>query len=321
MITIRAWREVWGGGRSGRGGPVWGSVTLGMGDPVPHGGWRGWAALLAGSLAPPDRVELSNLALSGALIRDVAGDHLDQAVSLAPTHASVLVGMNDTLRGTFDLTVIAADLERIVATLERTGALVLTASLPDPGLLLRIPGSLRRPLARRAHAINGVLGRLAERYQVVHVDVAAHPAIYDKRMWGVDRLHPSERGHRLLARLFAARLAELGMPLHAMPDPEPHYGVKITIMAVLYATGWAAVVALGASWYQLLAAVYLAAVFGQLAFVGHEAGHRQIFRSRRANDSAGLVLGNLLIGLSLAGGPASTTGTTRIPTSSARIPT
>lgn len=197
------------------------SVTLGMGDPVPSGGWRGWAALLAGSLAPPDQVELSNLALSGALIRDVAGDQLDHAVSLAPTHASVLVGMNDTLRGTFDLSAIAIDLERIVATLERTGALVLTASLPDPGLLLRIPGSLRRPLARRAHAINGVLGRLAERYQVVHVDVAAHPAIYDKRMWGVDRLHPSERGHRLLARLFAARLAELGMPVHAMPDPEP----------------------------------------------------------------------------------------------------
>jgi fatty acid desaturase len=77
-----------------------------------------------------------------------------------------------------------------------------------------------------------------------------------------------------------------------------YYAMKITTMAVLYAAGWAAVVALGASWYQLLAAVYLAVVFGQLAFVGHEAGHRQIFRSRRANDVVGLVLGNLLIGLS-----------------------
>jgi fatty acid desaturase len=77
-----------------------------------------------------------------------------------------------------------------------------------------------------------------------------------------------------------------------------YYTAKIAIMAVLYLAGWAAVVALGASWYQLLAAVYLAAVFGQLGFVGHEAGHRQIFRSRRANDIAGLALGNLLIGLS-----------------------
>ena len=35
------------------------SITLGIGDQMPQGGWRGWAALLAGSLAPPDQVELS----------------------------------------------------------------------------------------------------------------------------------------------------------------------------------------------------------------------------------------------------------------------
>ncbi|HUY49573.1 MAG TPA: GDSL-type esterase/lipase family protein [Streptosporangiaceae bacterium] len=197
------------------------SVTLGMGDPMPHGGWRGWAALLAESLAPPDRVELSNLARSGALVSDVADEQLPRALSLAPTLASVLVGMNDTLRGKFDLATIAADLEKTITTLQRAGALVLTASLPDPGLLLRIPESLRRPLARRAQAINSVLGQLATHYDVVHVDLAANPAIYDKRMWGVDRLHPGERGHRLLAREFAAGPAERGMPPLALPDPEP----------------------------------------------------------------------------------------------------
>ena len=197
------------------------SVTLGLGDPMPQGGWRGWAALLAGSLAPPDQVELSNLALSGALIRDVAHDQLPQALSLAPTVATVLVGMNDTLRGKFDLTAIATDLEEIIRRLQHGGALVCTGSLPDPGLLLRIPDSLRRPLARRARAINAVLGQLARHYDVLHVDLAANPAIYDKRMWGVDRLHPSERGHRLMARLFGAGLAGRGLPLLALPDPEP----------------------------------------------------------------------------------------------------
>ena len=84
-----------------------------------------------------------------------------------------------------------------------------------------------------------------------------------------------------------------------LPNRRPrYYAVKITIMAVLYGAGWAAVAALAGSWYQLLAAGYLAGVFGQLAFLGHEAGHRQIFRTRRANDAAGLVLGDLLIGLS-----------------------
>jgi fatty acid desaturase len=77
-----------------------------------------------------------------------------------------------------------------------------------------------------------------------------------------------------------------------------YYAVKITVLAVLLAGGWAAFFALGDSWYQLLAAVYLAAVFGQIGFLGHEAGHRQIFRSRRGNEMVGLVHGNLLIGLS-----------------------
>jgi lysophospholipase L1-like esterase len=197
------------------------SVTVGLGDPLPHGGWRGWAALLADSLAPPDQVEMSNLARCGALISDVAGEQLPQALSVRPAFASVLAGINDTLRGKFELAVIADDLEEIIVALQRAGALVLTASLPDPGLLLKIPASIRRPLARRAHAINAVLGQLAQRYDVIHVDLASYPAIYDKRMWGVDRLHPSERGHRLLARLFAARLAEHGIAPLALPSPEP----------------------------------------------------------------------------------------------------
>jgi hypothetical protein len=80
---------------------------------------------------------------------------------------------------------------------------------------------LANPLARHAHTINSVLSQLALRYDVVHVDLASYPEIYDKRRWGVDRLHPSERGHRLLARLFGARLAEHGIAPLALPSPEP----------------------------------------------------------------------------------------------------
>ena len=164
-------------------------------------------------------MELCNLARSGALVRDVASEQLPLALSVRPALASVLVGVNDTLRGKFDPAAIAADLENTVAALRHAGTVVLTASLPDPGLLLRIPASIRRPLARRAHQINAVLGQLAVRYDLVHVDLAARPEIYDKRMWGVDRLHPSERGHRMLARMFAERLANGACPRWPRPIP------------------------------------------------------------------------------------------------------
>jgi hypothetical protein len=40
-------------------------------------------------------------------------------------------------------------------------------------------------------------------------------------MWAADRLHPSERGHRLIARRFHALLAQAGHPVGLAPDPEP----------------------------------------------------------------------------------------------------
>ncbi|WP_375784467.1 SGNH/GDSL hydrolase family protein [Sphaerisporangium krabiense] len=195
------------------------SVTVGMGDPAPGGGWRGWAALLAGSL--PGTVEFTNLADLGATARDLASGQLPRALDLRPTLATVLAGVNDTLRGSFDLAVIAGALERVVAGLRGTGATVLTARLPDPGLMLGIPDFVRRPLTRRVHGVNAVLDHLAGAYGTVHVDLGSHPSLYERRMWGVDRLHPSERGHRLLARLFAAGLAEHGHAGITPPSPEP----------------------------------------------------------------------------------------------------
>jgi fatty acid desaturase len=76
------------------------------------------------------------------------------------------------------------------------------------------------------------------------------------------------------------------------------YAAEIGLNLGLLAAGGVAFVLLGDSWWQLVTAAYLAVVFTQLTFVGHDAGHRQIFRSRRANDLVGLVHGNLLVGIS-----------------------
>src|SRR5918999_6617618 len=76
------------------------------------------------------------------------------------------------------------------------------------------------------------------------------------------------------------------------------YAARIGLNLALLAAGSVAFAVIGESWWQLVTAVYLAVVFTQLAFVGHDAGHRQIFRSRRANDLMGLVHANLLTGIS-----------------------
>jgi fatty acid desaturase len=76
------------------------------------------------------------------------------------------------------------------------------------------------------------------------------------------------------------------------------YAAKIGLNLLLLAGGWAAVAILGESWWQLVTAAYPAVVFTQIAFVGHDAGHRQIFRARRANSLVGLVHANLLVGIS-----------------------
>ncbi|MCO6010466.1 acyl-CoA desaturase [Actinoallomurus purpureus] len=77
-----------------------------------------------------------------------------------------------------------------------------------------------------------------------------------------------------------------------------YYTLKIAVNAALLVLGGAAFVLLGRSWYQLFVAAFFGIVFTQVAFIGHDAGHRQIAGSRRMNDVLGLVHGNLLIGLS-----------------------
>jgi len=73
---------------------------------------------------------------------------------------------------------------------------------------------------------------------------------------------------------------------------------RITVTATLLAAGWAVFVLVGDSWWQLAVAAFLAVMFTQVGFLGHDAGHRQISGSRRVSHILGILHGNLGIGLS-----------------------
>jgi fatty acid desaturase len=77
-----------------------------------------------------------------------------------------------------------------------------------------------------------------------------------------------------------------------------YYAWKITLTATALVLGWAAFAVIGDSWWQLGIAAFLAVAFAQIAFLGHDAGHSQVFHSRRANDALGVVCANFGTGLS-----------------------
>jgi fatty acid desaturase len=77
-----------------------------------------------------------------------------------------------------------------------------------------------------------------------------------------------------------------------------YYWIKVVLTVGAFAAGWIGFFLLGDSWATLGLAVFIGVVATQLGFLGHDAGHRQIFESRRANRMLGLGIGNGLIGLS-----------------------
>ncbi|MEZ0093338.1 SGNH/GDSL hydrolase family protein [Streptacidiphilus sp. EB129] len=202
------------------------SLTEGLGDPHPDplraGAWRGWAALLADSLRlSPEAVDLRNLATSGARAADVRERQIPAAREHRPHLATVIVGVNDTLRASYDIHALAGDLDAALGALAAEGSTLLTACLPDPGRMLRLPGPLARPLARRMHSVNQVVHALSAKHGALHLHVADSSWVDDPRMWSVDRLHPSERGHRALACEFHALLSAAGEATGTPPDAEP----------------------------------------------------------------------------------------------------
>ena len=77
-----------------------------------------------------------------------------------------------------------------------------------------------------------------------------------------------------------------------------YYVAKFAATLGLFAVGWAAFVLIGPSWWQLLTAAVLGVLSTQVAFLGHDAGHKQVTRTRGASYLLGLLNGNLAVGLS-----------------------
>src|SRR6266700_1527453 len=102
-------------------------------------------------------------------------------------------------------------------------------------------------------------------------------------------------------RIFANDYAELKQLIkrNELLDKQPaYYTFKILFTMGLLAVGVTFLIVVNNFLLQLLNAVYLAFVFAQISFLGHDIGHRQVFRTTWKIDISSFVIGNLLVGWS-----------------------
>jgi fatty acid desaturase len=107
-------------------------------------------------------------------------------------------------------------------------------------------------------------------------------------------LYPGDQSAGSLYAQLSRHIKESGL-LHRRGR---FYAVRIAVVVGLLAGTWAAFGLIGSSWWQMVTAVVLAALFTQVGFLGHDAGHRQIFRSKFLNDVVGMLHANFGIGFS-----------------------
>jgi lysophospholipase L1-like esterase len=189
------------------------SVTYGIGDN--RRGDRGWASLLAGAMGKAHDVSFHKTARPGATAADVRAEQLEDALAHRPHIASLVVGLNDTMRSTWDPAQVRADLLYCAERLVEQGAMLLTVRFHDHTRVFGLPQMLACPMRARIASLNEIYDEIYDRFGGIRIDLAEHPGIYDRKFWSVDRLHPSELGHRVLADEFAAHLHAAGLVFDA----------------------------------------------------------------------------------------------------------
>jgi lysophospholipase L1-like esterase len=192
------------------------STTEGLDDPDGRGGYRGWADRFAEHVARHQGGLLyANLAVRGRSTKAIRDTQLEAALALKPDLATVVVGMNDLIRPTMDLSAVVGTLDELQRALAGAGATVLTFTLPDLSPIV----PLARVVRERTRRLNDAFREVAARNGARLLDLAAHPLTSDPRLWAPDRLHANPLGHE---RIGLGLAHALGIPVgNAWEAPLP----------------------------------------------------------------------------------------------------
>ena len=176
------------------------SAASGVGDSDKNGVTKGWGYYLAKHFQNP--LVYVNLSRPGAQSAEVLEDQLPRALMFKPDIAAVIVGGNDALRNGFDPNKLHHNLRATISELKRSGAEVLLLQLHDPTQIVPLPKLLAQVLTRRINAVNRVIHSIGREFNAQILLTRSIQDIYERRVWHIDRMHPSKYGHQIMATHF-----------------------------------------------------------------------------------------------------------------------
>ncbi len=207
------------------------SFTEGVADQGINGSYYGWADRLAAKLADTyctasDPLRYANLAIRGRLLHEILSEQVPRARALNPELVSFAGGLNDAMRGSFDLDVRATELERAVRELRAGGHDVLLFAFGDPARTSKLMGLI----SDRFAGLRSATLAIAQAYDCYLVDFWDLEIFDDPRIWDADRLHLNPKGHALVAdatmqalgwgnvdwRLNPGRIAQPALPVRIL---------------------------------------------------------------------------------------------------------
>ena len=174
------------------------SSVFGVGDhgnDIPSVGF-GWTGRIAHDLKAERFV---NVAKNGARARHLPTNQLPAVIAYRPHMVLICIGTNDVLRGDFSPEEIRSCLETVCKSAIEIGSLVVMLGLPDPIRTAPGPMALRRILSDRVIIINEILDEIAGDGLAIVVPTWNSRIAHERRMWHVDRMHPSALGHQHIA--------------------------------------------------------------------------------------------------------------------------
>jgi lysophospholipase L1-like esterase len=176
------------------------SFTEGVADLGVNNSYLGWADRLAAKLSDAYCTQAqpllyANLAIRGRVLTQIVNEQLPRALELNPGLVSFAGGVNDAMRGSFDLDVKATELEFAVRELRSAGQDVLLFAFGNPARNSKVLGLI----SERFAGLRSATLAIASAYDCYLVDFWDLEIFDDPGIWDADRLHLNPRGHALVA--------------------------------------------------------------------------------------------------------------------------